>query len=77
MELESFSCHYVHVRICFIVYAKVSDALAVRNTPPDPDVYGEFALVEPYSIPLIKYAQLISEALRGKFVHRSVKYVEG
>src|SRR3984885_16306412 len=34
---------------------------------PDPNVYDEITPVEPCSIPLIKYAQLISEALRGKF----------
>jgi len=68
---------YDIARICFIVYANVSDALAVRNNSPDPDVYGEFMRVEPRSIPLIKYAQLVSEAIRGKFLHRSVKYLNG
>ena len=75
MESESFS--YDNARVCFIVYANVSDALAVRNNSPYPNVYGEIARVEPCSIPLIKYAQLVSEALRGKFLHRSVKYLNG
>jgi hypothetical protein len=76
--MEVVSLGYDDVRTCFIVYANVSDALAAsRKNSMGPNVYGEFVQVEPYSIPLIKYAQLVSEALRGKFLHRSVKYLKG
>jgi len=68
---------YTNAQTCFIVFANVSDALAVRNKSTDPNVYGGFVRVKPCSIPLIKYAQLVSEALRGKFLHRSAKYLNG
>jgi len=63
-----------NTRVSFVVYANDSAEWAV---PSYPDVYGDFSTIPSDMIPLIKYAHLISEALRGKFLHRSVKYLKG
>jgi aspartate oxidase len=50
----------------FIVYAKAASALAAHSISENHDIYGEFMQMKPYFIPLLRYAQLISETLRGE-----------
>jgi hypothetical protein len=68
MELE-YRAYSNEARVCFIVYAKASYAIAARKIFNNLDVYGEFMKMKTYFIPLARYAKLISIALRGELAH--------
>jgi hypothetical protein len=58
-------------QVSLVVYAAASSALAARHISEDHDMWGDFVSVEPRFMPLVKYAQLISETLCGKPVTRT------
>ena len=52
-------------KVCFVVYAKASSAVAAQKIFTNPKMYGEFMRMKTYLVPLAKYTKLISDALLG------------
>ena len=55
-------------RVCFVVYAKTSHALAARKIFKNHNMDGRFIRMKTHFIPLAKYSLLISNALCGEYI---------
>lgn len=62
MELKSSS----EGRVCFVVYAEASSALAAQKSFKNHDMDGKFVQMKSHFVPLAIYSNLIFGALHGE-----------